>query len=135
MQKGLSIRFGLPYLASLYWCVFLGCAQSPSGTVWPQEPRDPAHCSPPCDRDNDGILDTVDNCPDHQNPIQSDQDGDHRGDVCDPEATIPNYILSKSILQTTPKMSDGLFVLQTQTKNTPHESDDGQFIMRVEVRP
>lgn len=35
------------------------------------------------DRDGDGVLNEVDNCPDHTNPDQSDTDGDGRGDVCD----------------------------------------------------
>ena len=35
------------------------------------------------DRDNDGIADSVDNCPDVANPKQYDEDGDHIGDACD----------------------------------------------------
>ena len=40
------------------------------------------------DRDNDGIEDTVDNCPNHYNPTQSDVDGDGVGDACDSEGII-----------------------------------------------
>jgi hypothetical protein len=36
------------------------------------------------DRDGDGVLDSVDNCPDTYNPTQDDEDGDHVGDLCDP---------------------------------------------------
>ena len=38
----------------------------------------------PGDRDHDGILDSVDNCPDVANPMQADEDGDRLGDACDP---------------------------------------------------
>tara|TARA_B110000259_G_C13990741_1_gene392360 strand:- start:789 stop:1724 length:936 start_codon:yes stop_codon:yes gene_type:complete len=36
------------------------------------------------DRDNDGILNDADNCPDNYNPDQEDVDYDGIGDVCDP---------------------------------------------------
>lgn len=35
------------------------------------------------DRDSDGMLNSVDNCPDKYNPDQKDSDGDGVGDVCD----------------------------------------------------
>ncbi|UCE17254.1 MAG: MBL fold metallo-hydrolase [Gemmatimonadota bacterium] len=35
------------------------------------------------DRDEDGVLDTEDNCPDDYNPEQGDADGDALGDICD----------------------------------------------------
>lgn len=35
------------------------------------------------DRDQDGVPDSADNCPDAPNNDQADQDGDHIGDVCD----------------------------------------------------
>ena len=35
------------------------------------------------DRDQDGIDDAVDNCPDTANPQQENNDGDSQGDVCD----------------------------------------------------
>ena len=115
--------------------VLHGCAPSPSGTVWPRSHGDEVECHTPCDRDHDGVLDTVDNCPDTHNPDQIDRDGDDRGDRCDPQAAVPNYTLTKTAIHNTPKMSDGMFTLRTQTKLTPHESQDQQWRMRVSVRP
>jgi hypothetical protein len=37
----------------------------------------------PADSDNDGVFDTVDNCPNDANPLQENHDGDGQGDVCD----------------------------------------------------
>lgn len=37
----------------------------------------------PPDADNDGVTDTIDNCPTVPNPSQSDADFDGRGDACD----------------------------------------------------
>lgn len=35
------------------------------------------------DNDGDGVIDLMDNCPEHDNPDQLDSDGDLIGDVCD----------------------------------------------------
>lgn len=35
------------------------------------------------DSDGDGVVDSIDNCPDHANADQSNIDGDRKGDVCD----------------------------------------------------
>ena len=43
-----------------------------------------AEVDAPGDRDGDGILDPMDNCPDVANPDQGNEDGDRFGDVCDP---------------------------------------------------
>lgn len=40
-------------------------------------------CDKPADRDNDGVPDSRDNCPNHHNPNQRDCDRDGIGDVCD----------------------------------------------------
>ena len=40
-------------------------------------------CGVSCDIDNDGILNTTDNCPGNCNSNQLDADDDGEGDVCD----------------------------------------------------
>ena len=44
----------------------------------------------PDDRDSDGSLDSIDNCPTEPNFLQEDQDGDGTGDACDPCPTRAN---------------------------------------------
>ena len=43
---------------------------------------------PSRDTDGDGVLDTADNCPFNDNPLQTDSDGNSRGNACDPGATL-----------------------------------------------
>jgi hypothetical protein len=43
-----------------------------------------------CDGDNDGVFDSLDNCPLVYNPDQADADGDRVGDVCDNCLTVVN---------------------------------------------
>ena len=42
-------------------------------------------CEADLDRDGDGIVDALDNCPLTANPTQVDSDGDRMGDACDPD--------------------------------------------------
>lgn len=62
-------------------CGFAGAAGEPSavdGGVDASLPTDPV------DSDGDGVLDSVDNCPNTPNPAHFDHDADGRGDACDP---------------------------------------------------
>lgn len=45
---------------------------------------------PEPDRDNDGVPDEADNCPDQMNPQQENEDGDPFGDICDPCPYTPH---------------------------------------------
>jgi len=47
------------------------------------EPLCPGEYNPGDDQDNDQILNSCDNCPSAENPIQKDMDRDDVGDVCD----------------------------------------------------
>lgn len=116
-------------------CTVLSCAPAPTGSVWKDPRPNENSCQPPCDADEDGIIDTQDNCPDIVNPQQIDTDGDHRGDICDTEPNTPNYRIARSEVTIVPTMSDGSFVLRSQTPFTQHESSDTVFRMRVETRP
>ncbi len=61
----------------------LVCVQRPPGLETCEED---AGGNPPLvgDRDGDGIVDRLDNCPDDPNLEQADEDVDGKGDVCDP---------------------------------------------------
>jgi uncharacterized protein (TIGR02145 family) len=50
------------------------------------------------DTDNDGIIDSQDNCPLTPNPDQSDKDGDGVGDLCDVVTDIDGNIYSEVII-------------------------------------
>jgi hypothetical protein len=50
------------------------------------------------DADADGVADLMDNCPGVANADQSDRDGDHRGDACDPRPDHLDLRLSHGVL-------------------------------------
>jgi hypothetical protein len=54
----------------------------------PDPPADAPDASVITDRDQDGIPDVSDNCPDVANPDQGNEDGDRFGDACDPCPTV-----------------------------------------------
>lgn len=53
------------------------------------------------DNDNDGILDSVDVCPNYFNPMQLDTDGDGFGDDCDPYPFIFNADIDQDFIPDT----------------------------------
>ncbi|MBL9175144.1 MAG: thrombospondin type 3 repeat-containing protein [Verrucomicrobiales bacterium] len=53
------------------------------------------------DGDGDGIVDSIDNCPNVANPDQADLDGDGMGDVCDSEVGTPPANLQATAVSST----------------------------------
>ncbi len=66
----------------------------PGGDVSPDAATvdGPVVDSPPGDRDNDGVPDATDRCPDTPDTKQYNEDGDAFGDVCDPCPVSSNNI-------------------------------------------
>ena len=122
-------------LVSFSLASMFACSPEPSGNIWHEESIPQDQCSHGCDQDGDQVSDDQDNCPEHPNPNQDDQDNDGRGDLCDAQPSQPNYRMRDSKIERAPKMSDGTFVLRTQTKRTPHRSNDGVYRLTVEARP
>ena len=114
---------------------YLGCGQEETGNVWHEPAASSEDCIEGCDKDGDLIADAIDNCPELSNSDQLDQDGDGRGDLCDAQPTTPNYTIRAGSIERTPRMSDGSFVLRTQTQQTLHRSSDGQYRLTVDKRP
>lgn len=52
--------------------------------VTPSPPLPPKEPPPVLDSDGDGVIDSVDNCPEAANADQADSDADGHGDACDP---------------------------------------------------
>ena len=60
-----------------------GAAEICGNTIDEDCDGDPDCVEPPADKDDDGVPDATDNCPDLSNPLQEDLDADELGDVCD----------------------------------------------------
>src|SRR5262245_50515218 len=80
-------------------------------------------CAPPgsgtrmgIDRDEDGVLDGLDNCPDVANPDQLDTDGDLAGDVCDADDDGDGLL---DVVET----NTGVFVSASNTGTDPLLAD------------
>lgn len=76
--------FSPPYGSVWYWRV--GMTTS-AGTVY--SPTWQFTAVNPPDRDKDGVPDSRDNCPNTQNPDQTDSNHDHVGDACQPDRVAP----------------------------------------------
>jgi len=88
----------------------LAAAACSSDPPLPPEDAGPADTGPGrFDRDNDGILDRDDNCPDVANPDQNNDDGDVWGDVCDRCPTI-NQSQCISVNEVEPNDMDGQMI-------------------------
>ena len=80
-------------VASLQDGVFNGCVlafTSPPTKVG-ASCTDDTQCYADLDRDGDGLVDAIDNCPLSPNPTQVDSDGDHMGDACDPDCANTQF--------------------------------------------
>ena len=87
---------GVGYAGAMRCWIAVGLAIASSGcnTVFGLEPTvalDAAASSDASpDRDDDGVLNEVDICPEVSDPAQHDEDGDGTGDACDPCALDPS---------------------------------------------
>ncbi len=83
-----SKLFSFALLFSVF-ALFSACQEEEDAffTYQPHQPIQPIHpISLPVisfDSDGDGVLNNLDNCPDHYNPKQEDSDEDGKGDACD----------------------------------------------------
>ncbi|MDB4956303.1 MAG: hypothetical protein JWO36_3872 [Myxococcales bacterium] len=101
----IKCTFLIAFFAGCYSPSYSDCEVSCAGTVCPEglecragscrTPGATASCGTVSDRDNDGIVDTSDNCPDLANPDQADEDGDKIGDLCDPCPPYGNVSANK----------------------------------------
>jgi hypothetical protein len=76
------------------------------------------------DTDNDGIVDSIDNCPNITNPIQSDFDGDKIGDLCDSDDDNDGIVDELDVFDTDPtEWADFDFDGIGSTKDTDDDND------------
>jgi hypothetical protein len=85
------------------------------------------------DSDNDGVDDSLDNCPLVTNSEQVDSDHDGLGDQCDQEPTIQNLILKGQFLILGGSSIDNDYTVKSKITTTAKESTDGQFILTGEL--
>lgn len=76
-----------------------------------------------CDTDNDGIVDSNDNCPYTANPGQADSDNDGVGNVCDncPDACNPDQADSESFTTTKSDSFEGYIDATYWTRANNHK--------------
>lgn len=128
-------------------CLFecgAGGVRCPEGYAQPWPPVEPCGCffdhfntpyeypgcpstgpeGPAEDRDNDGVHNDDDDCPDRYNPVQSDRDGDTFGDVCDDCPGYPNTDPAGGILPTSGCDDPDDDRIPTWTDNCPELATD-----------
>ena len=84
------------------------------------------------DSDDDGVEDSLDNCPLVTNPEQVDSDYDGLGDLCDQEPMIQNLILKGQFLILGGSSIDDNYTVKSKIITTAEELTDGQFILTGE---
>lgn len=75
------------------------------------------------DGDDDGVVDSADNCPDTFNPQQEDTDGDGVGDACDNCASTPNPLQEDADLDGVGDVCDNC--VTTPNPDQEDADDDG----------
>jgi len=89
---------------------------------------------PPTDTDSDGILDTVDNCPNAFNPYQEDADGDGIGDVCEGVPMPPSkYTITFTISTDAGKLAGATVTLGNVSGTVDEGTTDANGLVALQV--
>tara|TARA_Y100000589_G_C26916423_1_gene532528 strand:+ start:330 stop:659 length:330 start_codon:yes stop_codon:yes gene_type:complete len=87
------------------------------------------------DRDGDGIADDNDNCPNQENPNQTDTDNDGLGDVCDDEPNAATFFLNGQFITAGGPGTDAVQSLYSKATTSSSESTDGHLILEGSISP
>ena len=106
------------------YCFFINCSSDDSEPTPTPDP-DPVQS---LDADNDGILNTSDNCPNNPNPNQLDFDNNNVGDSCDAHSFSRLFHLESIV-----RFNDYYFVSNLGVELLPDTADGDGFVSVVNL--